>query len=211
MGCGSSKANMSNVQKGKADLSANDLSKLAPGNGDGAVLHLRADSGEGNLLLQEYDNRELDVKVETAKPAKGAMDVQEDKHVDEDDIIDHNRTSISCISDIISMDIKKGSEKHSLLKDISVEMFVEEGKKLITKINDMPLNLEDMPKNFSLARKLRLVYHNARYNVGVQFCKLYLDKIMDEGLFSCLTKALQSLQEKWPEVFSASNLQEVTF
>ena len=108
-------------------------------------------------------------------------------------------------ADVISMDIKKGSEKHSLLKDATVDMFVEEGKKLIHQINDMPLNIEDMPENFEIARKLGAIYINARCHMGDKFCTLYLDKIINEGLFSCLAKSLRNLQDKWPELFSETS------
>lgn len=105
-------------------------------------------------------------------------------------------------SDLICKQLKKGSAKHALLQTATVEMFVKEGKKWIGKINEMPMNLEDMPDNFNSAHRLRQVYFNARYNVDVDFCKDFLDKIMEEGLFTCLKNAMQKLQETWPKLFS---------
>ena len=108
-------------------------------------------------------------------------------------------------ADVISMDIEEGSEEHGLLMDATVDMFVEEGRKLIHKINDMPLDIKDMPENFEIARKLRAIYVNARYKKGNKFCTLYLDKIMDEGLFTCLVKSSRKLQDKWPNLFSETS------
>ena len=124
------------------------------------------------------------------------------------DIVKDSNENLS--TDVISMDIETESELRFLIKIATVDMFVEEGKKLMQQINDMPLNLEDMPKNFIIARKLRKIYTNARYYLGNEFCDLYLDRIIDEGLFTCLAKALQNLQEKWPDLFSeTSNEEEV--
>ena len=108
-------------------------------------------------------------------------------------------------ADVISMDIEEGSEKHGLLMDATVDMFVEEGKKLIHQINDMPLDIKDMPENFEITRKLGAIYVNARYLMGDKFCTLYLDKIINEGLFTCLAKSLRNLQDKWPELFSETS------
>ena len=110
--------------------------------------------------------------------------------------------------DVISMDIITENEQRFLLKYATLDMFVEEGKKLMQQINNMPLNLKDMPKNFIIAWKLRNIHTNARYYLGNEFCDLYLDRIIDEGLFTCLAKALQNLQETWPDLFSKTSIEE---
>ena len=195
------------MREGIVDRSKQEL----PLQGCGRGQQMNLEENEDNKLgFVEKSYRQSGEVVENSKPP-GKMETP--GYVNQDNIIDHNNVDMKIsISDIICTDIEDGSEAHSLLQSATVEILVEEGKKLINKLNAIPLNLEDMPENFNLARKLRLIYHNARYNIGVEFCKLYLDKIMDEGLFSCLTKVFRSLQKKWPEMFSkASNPQEVAF
>ena len=117
----------------------------------------------------------------------------------------HGENLAYSTADVIGMDIEEGSEKHGLLKDDTFDMSVEEGKKLIHQINDMPLDIEDMPENFEIACKLRAIYYNARYHMGDKFCTLFLDKILNEGLFTCLAKSLRNLQDKWPDLFSETS------
>ena len=133
------------------------------------------------------------------------MEENEDGHVDNDSVDDDNKSFKSFTTDFISSEIREGSENYGLLKAATVDMFVKEGKRLILLINDMPLNLEDMPDNFRSVRKLLRVYNNARDNMDDIFCTKYFDNIMNEGLFSCLAMALQNLQNKWPDLFSETS------
>ena len=198
MGCGSSNTHYSHESRVKTDAATHEFPRVGQGGGQGRFL----DPGTDDQEKPECNERnELIEALDSVEPAR-IMEEHRDEDANNDIANDDNRNSRSSTTDVITMDIKKGSERHELLKAATVDMFVEEGTKLIHQINDMPLNLEDMPENFKAARKLRLVYHNARYNMAAQFCILYLDKIMDEGLFSCLAKALRSLQEKWPDIFS---------
>ena len=135
------------------------------------------------------------------------MEEQGAEFIATDNVKDSNE---NLSTDVISMDIETEIEKRDLLKVATFDMFVEEGKKLMQQINNMPLNLEDMPKNYNIAWKLRNIHTNARYYLGNEFCDLYLDRVIDEGLFNCLAKALQNLQETWPDLFSeTSNEEEV--
>ena len=133
------------------------------------------------------------------------MEESGDENIDNGNVADDNRTLKTFTSDFISSEIREGSERHELLKAATVDMFVEEGKRLIQQINIMPLNLEDMPENFKTVRKLLRVYNHARDYKNENFCTGYFDKIMSEGLFSCLANALQNLQEKWPVLFSETS------
>ena len=199
MGCGSSKTYSSHKTQVNTEIPSHKFPRVGPEEeGRDRIQHPGA-AGQKEPECNESNDKELIEAFDNTKPSRI---MEEHRDEDTNNVIDHNRNLKSSTTDVITMDIKKGSERHGLLKAATVEMFVEEGKKLIHQINDMPLDLDDMPENFKAVRKLRLVYHNARYNMDGEFCILYLDKIMDEGLFSCLAKALQNLQKKWPDIFS---------
>jgi len=182
MGCGASKIQHSTLQQGITDTSkqSRPMSHVAPEKEhvehDRTMLrnHGQPDPIENGKKVSGIDvleRKSADIK------STEVLEMDKEEHLNSDDVIDDNATSNSQISNIISIEIKQGSEKHSLLKSATVDMFVEEGKKLIHQINEMPLVLEDMPQNFRTACKLRLVYHNARYNIGAKFCILYSKKL----------------------------------
>ena len=209
MGCGSSKVQYSALQKGISDTSKENrpMSRVASASQREHVEHGRTMLNTQEQLGPIENGQKVsgpDVLERKGADIKSTEVLEMDKREDlnSNDVIDDNGNSNSRISNVISIEIKEGSEKHSLLKSATVDMFVEEGKKLIYQISEMPLTLEDMPQNFRKACKLRLVYHNARYNIGAKFCILYLEKIMNEGLFYCLAQAFQKLHEKWPDLFS---------
>ena len=209
MGCGISKTSAkSSIQKRAEGVQE----------ANGSVLgHAESDHEELKNLGQQKDRSDInertpvkDIKVKEESVAIYKNRVEDLGNTKSTSVMEECKDTVDKKKDdesadpreVITKQIKKGSKRHDLLKIATIDMFVEEGKKLIDEINVMPMTLDDMPNNFQKAVKLRLVYQNARYNIGAEFCVQFLDIINEQGLFSCVTKAMRKLQETWPQLFS---------
>ena len=186
MGCGGSKKLLiHSEQRRNASTGNRDSIRVTP---EGAEQH--------------RNNKDLSTSKGNMEENKDEKFIQDDE---EDELLD--RESDEPID--VTKPFKKGFTREKI-NALKVEDFVKEGIKIIKVIKGMSMDLEDMPANFKSAKKLRQLYFNARYAIGRNFCKTFLDDLVKEGVFACIVNAMKRLYAAWPNVFlQTQNLEEV--
>ncbi|XP_065072389.1 uncharacterized protein LOC135696802 [Rhopilema esculentum] len=186
MGCGGSKAVVNQSQRilNAIEDNGNNVRFSPEGAEEGQTTRPSRSKDQSDISEKEFN---WQGKMENKKDDQRVQDEEDDDN-ESDDYIDITKP----------IDRKHSREKIDTLKVID---FVIEGLQAIKEINEISMDLDDMPESYQKAKKLRQLYYNARYVVGRNFCKTFLDDLVQKGVFACIAKAMKRLQAAWPNVF----------
>ena len=187
MGCGGSKAVVNQSQRVRNALedNGNNVRFSPEGAEEGQTTTRPIRSKDPSDISEKKFNWQG--QMENNKDDQRVQD-EEDEDDEPDDYIDITKP----------VDRKHSQEKIDALKVVD---FVTEGLQAIKEINEISMDLDDMPESYQKAKKLRQLYYNARYVVGRDFCQMFLDDLVQKGVFACIAKAMKRLQAAWPNVF----------
>lgn len=173
----------------------------------------KVDDGTGETSLSSQKKRENEGRKSVTDLTVGPKKVVETEsrpssrpttNKDENQIVSKEHATTSNEGDATANRKISKIQGDSANFDLKGQIFLEKAQKVVDSINTMSMELEDMPENYDKVKTLRQLYHKARYDHGEEFCKTFIDSLIEIDVVPCITHAFRKIQTAYPTLFTDS-------